>query len=592
MEHLQPEEEKKNAAQADAYSRKLFLKGVINALIFPQNVIGIDIGAGYIKILQLHKDGNNYAVRNCMVKNFSAQARDNHAERIKSGQGFIRDFLTESRIKNPEARLSVYGKGVFIFSLTVPNLNRKDLKGAVGIELKKRLPFQLDMNNVTFDFFVTGQLREEKGTFLQVTCIAADRISIEENVKMLKDLNIRPVGIYTIPDALGQLLPFCFSPRPQKAVCLLDIGANTSLLNFYKDSDLVFSREIPVGGEHLCRAMAKPIVVGETNITISMDEAEKLKRSCGIPLDEEAKSEFMTDFGVLRGEQISAMLRPVLEKLVMEISRTFSYYSKTFKDDSVSELFLCGGSSRLRNMDKFLLFNLETLKRVEPLNILKAVNGWSDKGLLKNELVMEQAAPHLSVALGLCLESGGNVNLLPVREKLEHKALILTNVLRSTFPLILGLSLLFYAFTYLTARRYKLFSAELNAQISRLEPTASQVREYRQMKARLEQRQDALEKAKGKQPYWWGVLKEIGNVTPKEAVLTKISNDPAKEPKEIHLFGKIYAKYTIVDIALSQYIMALEDSPYFSKVEVVSSKNDMYSPMPAADFEIVCQLNY
>ena len=592
MDPLKPEEEKKNAAQAEAYSRKFFLKGIINALIFPQNVIGIDIGSGYIKIIQLHKDGNNYVVRNCMAKAFPPEVRDNHAERIKSGQAIIRDFMAGSRIKNPEGRLAIYGKGVFIFSLTVPNLNQKDLKGAVGIELKKRLPFQLDMNNVSFDFFVTGQVREEKGTFLQVTCIAADRISIEDNVRMLKGLNIRPIGIYAIPDALGQLLPYCFPEFTQKTVCLLDIGANTSLLNFYKGSGLVFSREIPVGGEHLSLALAKTIAIGDTNVAISKDDAEKLKRNCGIPLDEEAKTEFMTDFGALRGEQISAMLRPVLEKLIMEISRTFSYYSKTFKADNISELFLTGGSSRLRNIDKFLLFNLEMLKRVEPLNILKTVNGWADKGLLKNELVMEQAAPHLSVALGLCLESGGNVNLLPQREKLEHKALILSNVLRITFPLILGLSLLFYAFSYLTARKYKAFSAQLDAQIIRLEPTASLVKQYRQMKAGFEQRQDALEQAKGKQPYWWGVLKEIGNVTPKEAVLTRIFSDPAKEPKEIRIFGKIYAKYTIVDIALSQYIMALEESPYFSRVEVVSSKNDMYSPMPAADFEIACQLNY
>jgi type IV pilus assembly protein PilM len=518
--------------------------------------------------------------------------RDNHAEKIKLALVFIKEFITEYRIKNIEGRISIYGKGVFIFSLAVPNLTRKDLRGAVGIELKKRLPFQLDINNVAFDFFITGQVREEKGTLLQVTCIAADRIAIEEQARMLKDLNIRPIGIYAIPDALGNLIPYCFSAFSQKTVCLLDIGANTSLLNFYKGSDLVFFREIPVGGEHLSHALAKTMTIGDTDITISIDEAEKLKRNCGIPLDDEAKTEFMTDFGALRGEQISAMLRPTLEKLVMEISRTFSYYSKTFKTDNISELFLTGGSSRLRNIDKFLLFNLEMLKRVEPLNILKGLSGWADKSLLKHELVMEQAAPHLAVALGLCLERGGRINLLPARERLEHKTAILSNVLRITFPFILGLSLLFYAFSYLNARKYKAFTAQLDAQISRLEDTAGQVKQYRQMKARFEQRQDALAQAKGKQPYWWGVLKELGNITPKEAVLTRISSDPEKEPKEIHLFGKIYAKYTIVDIALSQYIMALEESPYFSRVEMVSSKNDMYSPMPAADFEIVCQLKY
>ncbi len=92
--------------------------------------------------------------------------------------------------------------------MSVPYLNKKDLRGAVGIELKKRLPFQLDINNVMFDYFETGQFHEEKGAGLQITCIAADRQSIEEQVQLLKDMNISPVAINTIPDCLGNLLPY------------------------------------------------------------------------------------------------------------------------------------------------------------------------------------------------------------------------------------------------------------------------------------------------------------------------------------------------------------------------------------------------
>jgi len=85
------------------------------------------------------------------------------------------------------------------------------------------------------------------------------------------------------------------------------------------------------------------------HVTISPEEAEKLKRNCGVPLQErKPRRIYLTDFGPFRGEQISAMLRPTLERLVMEINRTFSYYTKTFKSDLSDELHLTGGASRSR----------------------------------------------------------------------------------------------------------------------------------------------------------------------------------------------------------------------------------------------------
>ncbi len=303
--------------------------------------------------------------------------------------------------------------------------------------------------------------------------------------------------------------------------------------------------------------------------------------------------EFLTDFGPLKGDQFSALLRPTLERLVMEINRTISYYVKTFKPENlIDELYLTGGSSRLRNMDKFLLYNLEGVQKVEPLDILKTVKAWADTGVLKQELMMEQAMPHLAVAFGLCLGSGGKVNLLPIKERLEQKAMLLSTALRIGFPLILLLILAFYGLNYGNALKYKMLINNVDLEINRLEPSAAQVREYTGIKGKLEQKKQLLATAKGKQPYWWGVFKELSHITPPEVILQKITSAPGKVPQEIHLVGKIFAKYSMVDLELSQYVLVLSDSPYFAHVEVVSSKNDMYSPIPAADFEIVCQINY
>ena len=563
-----------------------------NRMYSSTNVIGVDIGSAYVKILQLEKAGMHYNVRNVVTRAIPQQARENSAEKRRLVGELVRGFVAEARIKTRLGRIALAGKGIFIFSLTVPPLSKKDLKGAVGIELKKRLPFQLDMSNVTYDFFVTGQGGDEKAPLLQVTCIAGDKASVDEHVQMLKEMDLTPVGIFTVPDCLGNLVPLCLESPSKGTVTLLDIGAASSQLNFYKGKQLIFSREIPIGGDHFSQAMAKTIVTPSGPVTITLEDAEKLKPNSGIPLEEEAKEDYLTDFGQFKGEQIAAMLRPVLERMVMEINRTISYYVKTFRSEKIEELYLSGGSSRFQNLDKFLLCNLDGMQSVKPLNILKAVKGWSERKVLGQELMMEQAAPHLAVAFGLCLGQGGQVNLLPMREKLEQKANLLSMLLTFAFPAILVLNLAFYGFTYVTGLKYKLLSGKLEKEYQRLEPQAREITDYKEKETKFEEKKQLLDKAKGKQPYWLGVFKELSVILPPEVILTRIETVENKRPVQLVLRGRIYPRYTIVDLALSQMVMTLEDSPYFSQVELVSSKTNSSTREQWAEFEIICNVNY
>lgn len=595
QEKAQGQDSSLGPKQKSKFSFNIFLPLLKNIFASTQNIIGIDIGSNYVKIAQLQKTGKGYVITNCLTRAFPLTIKDNPADKTRLVKEFVKQFLADTRIKTKIGRLAISGKGVFVLSLTVPFLKQKDLRGVVSLELKKRLPAQSDISSVFFDFFVTDQVTTESGANTQVTCIAADNVVLDEQIKILKDMNIKPVAINVIPDALGNLLFYCVDMPKGKTIALLELGANNSLLNFYRDKMLIFSRDIPVAGEHFTQAMSKGIAItgpDGTSINLSLDDAEKIKRNCGIPLEDEARTDYFTDFGVFRGEKISAILRPILERLVVEVTRTFSYYSKTFRAPAIDELYLTGGSSRLRNIDKFLLYNLTGIKKVEALDTLKVIKGWSDTGVFRQELVVEQAAPHLAAAFGLCFGSGGKINLLPLKEKIEQKMIFLTTLLRIIFPLLLAVVLAIYGVTYGNAYNYKILINKFNYEISRLEPTVQRIREYSDIKAKLDQRKQLLESAKGKQPLWWGMMKELSNITPKDVILDKITTISAAEPKKIRLSGKIFAKYTIVDLALSQYLMILDESPFFDAVQLVSSTQDMYSPIPAANFEIDCQLKY
>jgi Tfp pilus assembly protein PilN len=276
----------------------------------------------------------------------------------------------------------------------------------------------------------------------------------------------------------------------------------------------------------------------------------------------------------------------------MEINRTVSYFTKTFKAELSDELYLTGGASRLKNLDKFFLFNLEGIQKIEPLNILKKVKGWAETGVLKQEMMMEQAMPHLSAAFAACLGAGGRINLMPVKERVQQKALLLSMALRIGLPLVLVVSVSFYLVDLANARKFARFSSALDRELAQLQETTSLVKEYQFMKTRLEERERTFEQTKQKQPYLFGLLKELSAVIPLHVTLNSLVLESAPGGKAVRLAGKIFAKYSVIDLEISQFQLTLEESPYFSQVSVVKREKDMYSAIPAENFEILCQLKY
>lgn len=568
------------------FDPKVFLNFFKNALVATQNTIGIDVGEGYIKIVQLQKSHGGYLLTDYRVKAIPYKIKDNAKERNEFVKEFINEFITQSRLKTQLGRLAIKGSGIFTFSFSLPPLSEKDLRGAVGIELKKRLPFQIDFNNIHYNYFVTERFEEESPAVM-VTCIAIDNSVLDRHLDFLKRFKLRPVTINSTSDALGNLI---LAVGEQKCVGVLDMGTKMSYLNFYKKGLLQFSREIPVGGEQLTQSILKALVPLGGNI--SFEDAEAFKRQCGVPMQEEAEIELYTDFGAIKGSQITTALRPVLERLVTEISRTVTFYFRTYKLDNLDALYLTGGASRMRSIDLFLQANLGNLpvKTIEKLNPLKAIKGWLDSGVFKQELVMEEAAPHLTIAFGLCIDKGGQVNLVPPKEKIEQNALFAMFIARLAMPIVLGGMLAFYTFTYLNAMHIAILNQRAEKQIQQFESQIKDIQDYLALKQSRDSRESLLNRAIGRQPLWWGVLKELSVITPEEVTVYSVSVKPGENPKKMVILGVVVSEYTNIDLKLSQYTIVLNESPFFANVKLVGSEKDEYSPIPKARFEIICDL--
>jgi type IV pilus assembly protein PilM len=52
--------------------------------------------------------------------------------------------------------------------------------------------------------------------------------------------------------------------------------------------------------------------------------------------------------------RVGEALNPLLNKLIAEIRRSFSYYESSIRKKPISRVILSGGSARLKNFDKYL----------------------------------------------------------------------------------------------------------------------------------------------------------------------------------------------------------------------------------------------
>ena len=130
---------------------------------------------------------------------------------------------------------------------------------------------------------------------------------------------------------------------------------------------------------------------------------------------------------------------------------------------------------------------------------------------------MEQAAPHLACAFGLCLGNGGKINLLPAKEKLEQKAAFLSIILKISFPLILSLNLLYYAVCFIGARSYKKFIIATTREVKNSRRPLPKAREYLEIKTKLDQKKNFLEQASGSQPLWVRCIQRIKHYYPQRS---------------------------------------------------------------------------
>ncbi|MFH1093179.1 MAG: type IV pilus assembly protein PilM [Candidatus Omnitrophota bacterium] len=400
--------------------------------------LGVDIGAGALKIVLLTKEKNGtMRLLKAVCQEYEESALElNPEDQLAKAAYFLKKFLRNEKVlRNVKVGISIAGQSAFVRLVKIPVTAPQKLRQIVLYETQQQIPFPI--KDVVWDFQIYD--RDKKQLSILLAAVKKELINSILNVASECSLNVEFIDVSNL--ALYNSLQYFY--RDLKETLIIDCGAKTTNV-IVANAGKIWTRSLPLGGEDINDALMRVF-------KIDRRLAEKIKKEKGqvVMLYHEK--------GSLEAEQdhkIAEAITGVLTDLINEIVKTLNFYkSQNVSEVKFRKVILCGGLSKIKNIDKFFESSLSVnVEKIDYFSFLKF-----------DPKIDMQVNEFIGPAIGLALRGNGmvplNVNLLPA-EHLQYKRI------KKRIPYVLGsfgiIFLMLFGFFYVSLNKYYLFKSYLN----------------------------------------------------------------------------------------------------------------------------------
>jgi type IV pilus assembly protein PilM len=541
--------------------------------------LGIDIGTHSLKIVELRTTARGVELTH-------------HAMAPTPPGGFqapvvaaqLKEMIQEHRIKTKQAVVGLAGKDVAARRMTLPNIPEEEIEEAIRWQAGELFPFSLGEAMLAFRVLSSddsgGQAKQD------VLVAAASRETVMDHIAVLQEAGLEPVGLMAEPHAFEQFWRRAnLAEDEEGAIAVLDLGAHKTSIHILQGGELQFSRYVPTSGDAFTMALTGLIRAGEQEIEVNTAQAEGLKRQHGIPA--------MSDRGATEEgiplSQIAVRMRPVLEKLETEISRSFDYYAFQFQGEPISRLLLAGGGSQLRGIESFLAERFDV--RVGFLDPLAPIVLQDSPKSLEVDAANR---PVLTIAVGLALPVKDRFNLLPVdlqphRKRWNVRAPVAYAILGLLFLLPLG------QYAWQSQRSMASMRRTVNIKKALFEQYKYILQEHENLKNQnnqLDAKLARMPKLDLRIPPVAEALRLISQQIPEDMALTNLNvqRSEGREGLEVQLRGLVFGQKEEAFPVITSFMEQFENSPIFSNVELESAEEGGKQGAGALTFAIRCRL--
>ncbi|MBW2052450.1 MAG: type IV pilus assembly protein PilM [Deltaproteobacteria bacterium] len=341
-----------------------------------KSILGLDIGSHAIKSVLLNSTKSGLVLKSLGVANLTPDAiLEGNVQDEEVVVSTIKNLLKAQKNNVKAVCTSISGYSVIIKKINLPTTTREELSETIEVEAEQYIPFDISEVNVDFEILGQSETTEDQ---IEVVLVAAKKDIIDSYMELLVNAGLAP----TIVDVDVFAMENAFSvnyPDVKGTVALIDIGANKLNINVLRDGVSLFTRDAPMGG-------ARITVEIQEQFDVDYETAEGIKLGAVEAPDQEV---------------VSGIVSRAIENWAAEIKRAFEFLEATYPEDSLSAIYLSGGSSRFEGLDRYLGQETDVP--------IKFFNPFTNIGIDQRKFdpaYIEYIAPQVTICLGLALRLG------------------------------------------------------------------------------------------------------------------------------------------------------------------------------------------
>lgn len=252
----------------------------------PAPVLGIDIGASAIRLVELSCSGRSYRVEAYGCEPLAEDlVGDRTGKNTQPLAQAVARLVQRSRSRIRQAAVAVPAASVITKVIEVENLSAAiDLEHLVQLEAAPHIPYPLE--EVALDFDVLGP-SPDQADLLRVLLAASRREAVEmlDDLLQLAGLEAQVVDIETLVlERSLALISHQYDAASNKAIALVDISHKRMTLSVFRRQQIIYRREQPLAGVQPTGVMPQPTAGSDTGaLQLAVDmEHEQLDQQLEI----------------------------------------------------------------------------------------------------------------------------------------------------------------------------------------------------------------------------------------------------------------------------------------------------------------------
>lgn len=308
------------------------------------STVGIDIGAAFIKVVEIEKVEEKAVLRNYGELALGpragfaiGQATNLTPEKLAEA---LRDLLRETGILSQHTVFAIPFNASLLSVVELPDVSTKELASMIPLEARRYIP--VPITEVALDWWVLPKRKAEQKPKVSVddgmaepagkveVIIAAIHNEVIKKYQTIKRNAQIPGGASHFEIEIFSTLRSIIG-RDLSPVMVVDIGAGSTKLALIDEGVVRGSHIINMGGQDITLALSK-------SLGLSFAQAEEIKCRAGIIGDEE-------------GRDVAAVGDLIISNVMNEAIRFMEIYEHKH-DTKIKKVVLVGGGARLKGIEK------------------------------------------------------------------------------------------------------------------------------------------------------------------------------------------------------------------------------------------------